>query len=67
VEPSLVSDCFIGCPNQEIGQMIIFKGHKIGTSSYFGADSATKKTMSLVYLTTSLEEEPGDPVLILIF
>ena len=32
-----------GCPNQEIGQTFLFKGHKIGTSSYFGADSATKK------------------------
>jgi hypothetical protein len=38
------SDFCSGCPNQEIGQKLLFKGHKIGTCSYFVADSATKKT-----------------------
>jgi hypothetical protein len=33
---------FSGCPNQEIGQTFLFQGLIIGTSSYFGADSATK-------------------------
>jgi hypothetical protein len=30
-------------PNHEIGETFLFKGHKIGTCSYFGADSATKR------------------------
>jgi hypothetical protein len=30
-------------PNQEIGRTFLFKGLVIGTSSYFGADSTTKK------------------------
>jgi hypothetical protein len=34
---------FSGCPNQEIGWPFLFKGLKIGTSSYFGTDSATEK------------------------
>jgi hypothetical protein len=39
---------FSGCPNQEIGQTLMFKGHTIGTCSYFGA--ATKKLLnSLLY------------------
>jgi hypothetical protein len=32
-----------GCPNQEIGRTFLFGGLIIGTFSYFGADSATKK------------------------
>jgi hypothetical protein len=35
---------FSGCQNQEIGRPFLFKGLNIGSSSYFGADSATKKT-----------------------
>ena len=34
-----------GCPNQEGGWLFLFKGRIIGTSSYLGADSATKKTL----------------------
>jgi hypothetical protein len=34
---------FSGCPNQEVDKIFILKGHKIGTCSYFGADSAAKK------------------------
>jgi hypothetical protein len=34
---------FCGCSNQEIGRTFLFKGHKIGTCSYCGADSVTKK------------------------
>jgi hypothetical protein len=41
---SLSSGLFSGCPNQEIGQIFLFEGHKIGTCCYFGADSATKIT-----------------------
>jgi hypothetical protein len=33
---------YSGCPNQEIGQTFIFKGHKIRTCSCLGADYATK-------------------------
>jgi hypothetical protein len=36
------SDWFSGCPHQEIGWLFLFKGLMIGTSSYFGVDSATK-------------------------
>jgi hypothetical protein len=36
------SGFFSGDQNQEIGQTFLFKGHKIGASSYFGADSAIK-------------------------
>jgi hypothetical protein len=43
----LAGGIFSGCPNKEIGQTFIFKGHKIGTCSYFGADSATKKQLVL--------------------
>jgi hypothetical protein len=39
------NDFFSGCPNQEIGRAFLFKVHNIGTSSYFGVDSATKKTL----------------------
>jgi hypothetical protein len=41
----VTSDFFSGCPIQEIGQTFLFKGHKVGTCSYFGADSATKKSL----------------------
>jgi hypothetical protein len=34
---------FSGCPNQEIGWPVLFKGLIIETCSYFGADSATEK------------------------
>jgi hypothetical protein len=37
------SGFFSGCPNQERGRTFLFKGHKIGTCSHFGADYATKK------------------------
>ena len=49
-QPALMvlgSDFISGCPNQEIGQTFLFKDHKRGTYSYFGADSATKKIMVL--------------------
>jgi hypothetical protein len=34
---------------EEIGLLFLLKGLIIGTSSYFGADSATKKTLPGVY------------------
>jgi hypothetical protein len=37
------SDFFSGCTNQEIGRTSLSGGLIIGTFSYFGADSATKK------------------------
>jgi hypothetical protein len=33
----------VAAQNQETGQTFLFEGHKIGKSSYFGADSSTKK------------------------
>jgi hypothetical protein len=52
---------FSGCPNQEIGQTFLFKGHKIGTSSYLGADSATKKTLQCCQVSSlnSSKISPG--------
>jgi hypothetical protein len=41
---------FSGCPNHEIGQTFLFKGHILGTCSYFGADYATKKNTVLPQL-----------------
>jgi hypothetical protein len=38
-----IDDLFWGCQNQEIGWPFLFKALIIGTSSYFGADSTTKK------------------------
>jgi hypothetical protein len=47
-ETDNASNVFAGCQNQEIGWPFLFKGHKIGTCSSFGADSATnKKTAAL--------------------
>jgi hypothetical protein len=39
------SHFFSGYQNQEIGQTFLFKGHKIETCSYFGVDSAIKKSL----------------------
>ena len=40
-----------GCQNQEIGRTFLFKGHKIGTCSYFCADSATKQITAPIVMS----------------
>jgi hypothetical protein len=45
------SEFFSGCPNLEIGRPFQFKGHIIGTTSYFGMDSATKENIGGAELT----------------
>jgi hypothetical protein len=40
---SRTSGFFSGCQNQEVGWKFLFKDLNIGTLSYFGADSGTKK------------------------
>jgi hypothetical protein len=37
------SDFFSGCQNQEIGRLFLLVGIIIGTSSYFGVDSAIEQ------------------------
>jgi hypothetical protein len=56
------NDFVSGCPNQEIGWAFLFKELIIRTSSYFGADSATKKTLIaclLLMAVTILLDDPG--------
>jgi hypothetical protein len=45
--PIPVLVCFSGCSSQEIGGPFLFKNIRIGTSSNYGADSATEKGAEL--------------------
>jgi hypothetical protein len=43
----MTSGIFSGFLNQETGRPFLYKGLIKGTSYYFGADSATKKTLMM--------------------
>jgi hypothetical protein len=51
---SITSAFFSGCPNLETGYLFLFKGLRIGISSYVGVDSATQRAPCITLLLNAL-------------